>query len=98
LALHWFAAEMSTTGISFDGSTPAQEAFIMAKKLMGLLAALAVIGGASSGGVTSVSSLKTDSKQLWHNPLAPTGVNSLAAFCPASLTDGDSQLAQSAPS
>jgi hypothetical protein len=49
LALHWFAAEMSTTGISFDGSTPAQEAFIMAKKLMGLLAALAVIGGASSG-------------------------------------------------
>jgi hypothetical protein len=49
LALHWFVAEMSTTSISFDGSTPAQEAFIMAKKLMGLLAALAVIGGASSG-------------------------------------------------
>jgi hypothetical protein len=38
---------MSATG-GFDGSTPTQEAFIMAKKFMGLLAGMTVIGGAAT--------------------------------------------------
>jgi hypothetical protein len=38
---------MSTTGSSFDGFTPRTRTFIMAKKFMSLLAALAVIGGAA---------------------------------------------------
>jgi hypothetical protein len=48
LALHWFVAEMSTIGSSFDGSTRGQGAFIMAKKFISLLAGMAVIGGATT--------------------------------------------------
>jgi hypothetical protein len=46
LALRCFLAELSATG-GLDGSIAAQEAFIMAKKFMGLLTGMAVIGGAT---------------------------------------------------
>jgi hypothetical protein len=46
LALHCFAAEMSATGSGLMDPPSAQRGFIMAKKFMGLLAGMAVIGGA----------------------------------------------------
>jgi hypothetical protein len=48
LALHCFAAEMSIAAAALMDPSPAQEAFIMAKKFMGLLVGMAVVGGAAS--------------------------------------------------
>jgi hypothetical protein len=47
LALNSFVDEMSTTGSGFDESIAGTRTFIMDTKLMGLLAGIAVLGGAA---------------------------------------------------
>ena len=48
MALDRYAAEMPTIGSGFDESAAAEETFIMAKKLIGLLTVVAVIGGSAT--------------------------------------------------